>query len=216
MKSCKSRERCMVLQQTEVRGLLNYLRWWPVRKDYSVGGQSGEDTCSQAQYNLNFLFKKMFSLSSFFSGLASFLYSPPLCSQTSLAARRLIEMCKSLWHGMNRQLLAGCPMPLCVLPLNWSAPVHPPSSLPLPTLTVRFFLTSKTRLCVPSEGSKSTMRPTRSFLKRNKLFLNNSEELKLTESSHWFSIQWQGLQAQHRLWVMVMFHLQVNMQVTAT
>lgn len=43
----------------------------------------------------------------------------------------LIEMCKSLWHGMNRQFLAGRPTPLCALPLNWSAPVRPPSLRPL-------------------------------------------------------------------------------------
>lgn len=92
---------------------------------------------------LNFLSNYSFPSLSFFSAL-----SPP-CSRTSLAARTLIEMCKSLWRRMNRQLLAGCPMPLCVLPLNWSAPVCLPSSLLLPTLAAaRFRLTSKARLRV--------------------------------------------------------------------
>lgn len=43
---------------------------------------------------------------------------------TSLAAFRLAEMYKSLWRWMNRQLLAGCPEPLCELPFNWRAPVR--------------------------------------------------------------------------------------------
>lgn len=85
---------------------------------------------------------------------ASFLCSPLLCSWTSLAAYRLIEMCKSFWHGMNRQLLAGCPMLLCVLPLNWSAPVCLPSSLLLPTLTVARFWHQRRGWRVPSKSLK--------------------------------------------------------------
>lgn len=80
---------------------------------------------------------------------------PASFTWTCQAGRRLIEMCKSFWHGMNEQLLAGCPVPLCVLPLNWRTPICPRSSLPLPTLTVaRFCLTSKARLNVPLEQLK--------------------------------------------------------------
>ena len=110
---------------------------------------------------LNFLSNNSFLL------LSLFLCSPPPCSRTSLAARTLIEMCKSLWHRMNRQLLAGCPVPLCALPLNWSAPVCLPSSLLLPTLAAaRFRLTSKARLRVPAEGLKPLSRADPSQRKR--------------------------------------------------
>lgn len=74
----------------------------------------------------------------------------------------LIEMCKSLWHRMNRQFLAGRPTPLCALPLNWSAPVCPPS-LPLPptpstppalSLWPGSFWHQRGGLCIPSKCLK--------------------------------------------------------------
>lgn len=147
-----------------------------------------------------------------------------LCSWTSLAVHRLIEMCKSFWHRMNRQLLAGCPVPLCVLPLNWSAPVCPPSFLCLPMLTAaRFCLTSKARLCVPS----NSLRPISAAVWLKRTFHNRNgwgktvwyiSEIKgrRCKADKVLAIQWLGLPAHPLLWMMVMFHLQVNMQRTAS
>ncbi len=191
----------------------------PVRIEYSIGGQTGRTLEHKFRTTLNFglFLSHLFSRASL-----SFPCSSLLCSRTSLAVRRLIEMCKSLWHRMNRQLLAGCPMPLCVLPLNWSAPVCLPSSL-LPTLTVaRFCLTSKARLCAPFKEFKTIS--TAVWLKRtfyNREWWNyfchvtihflksKCGDVKLTKSSHWFreSNQWLGLPAQPLLWIMVTFHL---------
>lgn len=110
---------------------------WLVRKEYFTG-----EMRKWAHSNLK-LKRKSCSL------------YPASFTWTCQAGRRLIEMCKSFWHGMNEQLLAGCPVPLCVLPLNWSTPICPRSGLPLPTLTVaRFCLTSKARLDVPLEQLK--------------------------------------------------------------
>lgn len=118
-------------------GVIEHQRVCPVRKEYAI-----------SSVQLTFVY--IFLLCPFSAALLRFAAVP---SDISLAVHRLIEICKSLWHRMNGQLLADCPMPLCVQPLNWSAPVCLPSSLLLPMFALaRFCLISTARLCVPPKS----------------------------------------------------------------
>lgn len=102
--------------------------YWKFFKNWQISGPTSKVCQHQLSTTLNFdqklwNYTKKEKKNSFQPSLVSFPSPPLLCSWTSLSVHTLIETCKSLWHWMNRQLLAGCPMPLCAQPLNWSAPV---------------------------------------------------------------------------------------------